>query len=125
MSSEFYGTPRDWLRSQGFPVGDRGRLSEAMKKAVESANLIFVEPIEVEAPEVDNSWRLNENFNDPIIRESRTLYGFSKEGYKIGFSMCFDCTSHMSRCKCKLGVMAPSTVVSTKEPDVRLTKPRK
>jgi hypothetical protein len=118
--TEFQGSPRDWLRSKGYNVGERGRLS------VDSSGLTFVESSEdavVFVPEAPNlDWRKNPHFDDPMIRESRTLFGFSREGYKIGFSMCFACTSHMSRCKCKGGVMAPPTIVSTKEKDVRLSK---
>lgn len=121
--AEFAGSPRDWLRSQGYPVGERGRLSAAMKKAVESSGLKFIEPIVVDAGDFgkpDTSWRDNPHFNQSVQRPSKTLYGFDSDGHKIAFSMCWQCNSHMSLCACKGGVLAPTYISYTKEKDVRL-----
>lgn len=120
--TEYLGTPRDWLREQGFPVGERGRLSAAMKKAVESSGLTFVEAPEIDAGDFgrpDASWR-TEYFNQSVQRPSKTLYGFDSDGHKIAFSMCWQCNSHMSLCACKGGVLAPTYISYTKEKDVRL-----
>lgn len=123
MSTEYAGSPRQWLRSQGFPVGERGRLSAAMQKAIKESGLTFVDEIQVDAGDFgvpDTSWRDNPYFNQSIQRPSRTLYGYDEDGHKIAFTMCWQCNSHMSLCECKGGILAPTYIKSTKEKDVRL-----
>jgi hypothetical protein len=56
---------------------------------------------------------------DPL-RESRTLYGLNKEGYKVAFVMCSDCNEHMSYCNCVGGVKAPSQIVRPLDSLVRI-----
>ena len=116
------------MREQGFPVGERGRLSAAMKKAVETSGLTFVEAIVVDAGEPaapDLSWRDNPYFKQSLQRPSKTLYGFDGDGHKIAFTMCWSCNSHMSLCECKGGILAPPYVFATKEKEVRLHPNRK
>lgn len=110
---------REWLRSQGFQVGERGRLTPAMISALSnyqgddnkptplSVELVIHEP---EYVKIDS----------PLTRPSRILYGITKAGDKVGFTMCRDCTKHMSICSCQDGVLAPIMVISSKEKDVRV-----
>ena len=111
---------REYLRSLGFNVGERGRLTDEMLTALKSADLNFdgnkstreiVEEVEVLDYPIIKSIKM---------REPRSLYGYTKEGFKVGFSMCFTCSQHMMYCECKRGITAPSAIVSTKEPDVIL-----
>ena len=106
-------TKREYLRSLGFQVGERGRLNAAMLKALEGYKEEKEEVVQVAKPE-------------PVLfhpksekqREPRTLYGFSREGAKVAFVLCFRCSQHMMYCTCKNGIQAPSSVITTKEPDV-------
>ena len=109
---------REYLRSLGFTVGSRGRFTPEMLTALKNAEMDFdgnteareiVEEVEVlEYPRIVSV----------KIREPRTLYGYTKEGHKVGFQLCFTCSQHMMYCECKQGVRAPSIVAYTKESDV-------
>ena len=106
---------REWLRSQGFQVGERGRLNPAMLKALEG--------FEEEQPQVVEKKEEIQFFIPPDVvqRPTRTLYGYSREGYKVAFVLCFHCSRHMMYCKCARGITAPSSVVRSKEPDVYIS----
>lgn len=109
---------REYLRSLGFTVGERGRFTPEMLTALKNAEIDFegntpkpqdvvgIEVLEYVGP------------TSTKMREPRSLYGFTSEGHKIGFSLCFSCSQHMMYCECKRGVTAPSIVAYTKEPDV-------
>lgn len=109
---------REYLRSLGFTVGERGRFTPEMLTALKSSEINFdgnktvreiVEEVEVlDYPKIVSV----------KMRESRTLYGYTKEGHKVGFQLCFACSQHMMYCECKAGIKAPSVVAYTKEPDV-------
>ena len=107
---------RDWLRSQGFNVGNRGRLTPAMISALKdyTGEKSVAVALEVEmVPEYVNY------MEDLLpIREARTLYGRDKEGNLISFTSCSNCLKHMSFCSCQMGVFAPIMVVATKEKEV-------
>ena len=109
---------REYLRSLGFTVGERGRFTPEMLTALKTAEIDFdgnkvsrecVEEVDVLDYPVIKSVKM---------RESRTLYGYTKEGHKVGFQLCFSCSQHMMYCECPRGVKAPSIVAYTKEPDV-------
>lgn len=108
---------REYLRSLGFKVGERGRFTPEMLTALKNAEIKFdgnktvVESVEVDVldyPQIKST----------KMRESRTLYGYTVEGHKVGFQLCFSCSQHMMYCECKRGIKAPSVVAYTKEPDV-------
>ena len=117
---------REYLKSLGYNVGDRGRFSAEMKTAIKQAEddgitfdnkagkredgLPMVEPAQI-IPDVPPQ---------VAVREARTLIGISPEGYKIAFITCSDCSYHMIYCKCEGGVKGPSSVVSSKDPLVRI-----
>jgi hypothetical protein len=71
-------------------------------------------------PEVEPSVIIPDIPPQEQIRQPKTLIGKSPEGYKIAFVMCFECHYHMMYCKCEGGVKAPSSVVSSKDPLVRV-----
>ena len=110
---------REYLRSQGFKVGDRGRLTPAMIQALEG----FTEIPQQQVLEV-LSYPANKTYvQNQMIRESKTLYGITKEGKKVGFTTCSDCDEHMSICSCQDGILAPIIVVLSKEKGVRVGTP--
>lgn len=109
---------REYLRSLGFTVGERGRFTPEMLTALKNSELDFdgnkvareiVEEVDVlDYPKLVST----------KMRESRTLYGYTKEGHRVAFQLCFSCSQHMMYCECKRGIKAPSAVAYTKEPDV-------
>jgi hypothetical protein len=109
---------REYLRSQGFKVGERGRFTPEMLTALKD----FKEP--TEAPprvldvEVYNAPIKFKLPDEPRMREPRTLYGYTREGYKVGFILCQSCTKHMMFCSCHKGVTAPTIVVRSDEKEV-------
>ena len=110
-------TKREYLRSLGFNVGERGRFTEAMKHAIDSYSGKFDEPSSSATPRTSiNFSKLGEN----AVRQGRTLKGYTLEGYEVSFVTCRSCSMHMIYCTCPGGILAPSIVVSSKETDVRL-----
>jgi hypothetical protein len=110
-------TKRDYLRSLGFNVGERGRFTDAMKHAIESYGGTFDEPASTPTPKPGINFQ---KLGEDAVRLGRTLKGRTVEGYEVGFVTCRSCAMHMIYCTCKEGILAPSIVVSSKEPDVRL-----
>lgn len=109
---------REYLRSLGFKVGERGRFTPEMLTALKTSDLKFdgnknVREIVEEVEVLDY-----QKIVSTKMREPRTLYGYTKEGHKVGFQLCFSCSQHMMYCECKRGIKAPSVVAYTKEPDV-------
>lgn len=110
-------TKREYLRSLGFNVGERGRFTEAMKHAIESYNGKFDEPSSSATPKT----RINfQELAQDAVRPGRTLKGYTRDGYEVGFVTCRSCAQHMIYCICSGGILAPSIVVSSNEPDVRV-----
>ena len=107
---------REYLRSLGFEVGERGRFSAEMLEALrhfgaeESQNTLNT---------VIEQYSLDRNIIRTPRRESQELYGYDKEGHKIGFITCFECGEHMMWCECD-HVTAPTSVAVCKNPLVRL-----
>lgn len=110
-------TKREYLRSLGFNVGERGRFTEAMKNAIESYSGTFDEVSSKPAQKPGiNFQKLGEN----AVRQGRTLKGYTLEGHEVGFVTCRSCAMHMIYCTCPGGILAPSIVVTSKEQDVRV-----
>ena len=108
---------RDYLRSLGFTVGERGRFSADMLAALAARDS--------DDAEFDLREEVEVNGLDPIIattptRPARTLYGFTAEGSKVAFVMCRQCADHMMWCECPGGVLAPSIVVKCDDALVRI-----
>jgi len=110
-------TKREYLRSLGFNVGERGRFTEAMKNAIAEYSGTFDESSSKPAPKPGiNFHKLGEN----AVRLGRTLKGHTVEGYEVSFVTCRECSMHMIYCVCDGGILAPSIVVTSKESDVRV-----
>ena len=108
---------RDYLRSLGFTVGQRGRFTPEMLTALANANMEFDNTPQVkgEVISVEETPLAYPEIKSERVREPRSLYGFTREGHKVGFVLCFSCSQHMMYCKCAKGVTAPSIVAYTKE----------
>lgn len=115
---------RDYLRTQGFNVGARGKFNDAMLSALKSAEkhgIVFDEkPIPKPREVFKREAIIPDIPKQEPLREARTLYGFTKAGDKVGFISCSDCHSHMIYCKCNGGVLAPSIVSRSNERLVRI-----
>lgn len=100
---------REYLRSLGFRVGERGRFTDAMKTELAKADIVFD----------DDKTRKRESHPKPAsqerVREARQLVGFTKEGYKVAFITCAYCHQHMVFCQCEK-VVAPKVVASSQDP---------
>lgn len=117
---------REYLRSLGFEVGERGRFSAEMKTALKN----FAEEggkLEQRSskrddglPEVEPQVIVPDIPPQVAVRKPKKLKGRSKEGYIIEFVTCFDCHYHMMYCSCTGGIKAPSSIVSSKDPLVRV-----
>lgn len=98
-------TDREYLRSLGFTVGERGRFSKEMLEALANRDKADREEM------LDGMY---ESIGLPIpptpVRDAQELYGLTKNGAKVGFVMCSQCAMHMSWCECPQGVLAPDNV---------------
>jgi len=123
-------TKREYLRSQGFEVGERGRMSQAMKNVLSEAEkngTKFDDVVTVRDKE-DDVWAFMPEVIKPSlppqvkVREPRDLYGTTVAGDKVAFILCGQCSYHMIYCTCEGGVQAPSIVVSSTDPLVRIRR---
>lgn len=116
---------RDYLRSQGFNVGERGRFNDAMKSSIAKAQEEGIVFNDIPTPKVEKLYKAEEikphTFKpQEKLRASRELIGFTHDGIKIAFITCRQCRSHMIYCSCTGGVQAPSLVVRSNDPLVRI-----
>lgn len=118
---------REYLRSLGFEVGERGRFSAEMQTALKDYEnnggklesrsskrddgLPAIEPGGVKPHIIPPTVKM---------RDPKVLRGKSPEGYTVEFINCFECHQHMMYCQCAGGVKAPSSIVSSKDPLVRV-----
>ena len=91
---------RAWALENGYEVPARGRISEDIIAAYNGNPLTpsdewLAKPVPVQTK----------------VRNLTTMYGETQEGYKVGFSLCRRCTSHIMYCTCKAGPLPPSIVV--------------
>lgn len=93
---------REYLRSLGFTVGERGRFSSEMLE---------------ELAKRDKQPTPQEIFNPKTpLREARQLVGYDNEGHKIVFTLCAKCLEHMVWCECARGVHAPRYIHHSQDP---------
>lgn len=105
---------RAYLRSLGFEVGERGRFSAEMQTALAQADIAF------EAPEKKQESYAQERIipalpPQKVQRTARQLFGYTSEGFQVGFITCRRCSQHMMYCNCSGGVLAPSIVVACED----------
>ena len=98
---------REYLRSQGFTVGERGRYSKEMKEALANRNI---------RQTVDEMNQVRESVGlTPHVqqRDAQELYGLTKGGSRVAFITCSRCAHHMIWCECDK-VLAPDNVLVLK-----------
>lgn len=112
---------RDFLRSQGFTVGERGRFNDAMVNAIKQAELSGTLFDEKAIPKKKRTYSFEEIIPDvpqqEKLRVSRQLTGVTKFGHKVNFITCSKCQTHMVYCPCDK-IYAPSNVVKSDDPAV-------
>jgi len=104
---------RDFLRSLGFVVGERGRFSKEMVAALASRN--SKTETSTKFDKIDEAG-LPEKLKRTPVREAEQLYGYDKYGHKIAFVLCNSCNQHMIWCTCKAGILAPSHIIRSENP---------
>jgi len=113
-------TKREYLRSLGFEVGERGRFTEAMNKALEEYDGTFTEPTANRTAKSD-VWYPS---SPTPVRPAYALVGYTEFGSEVRFDGCRRCAAHMKYCICPEGILAPSIVVRSDDPLVCLSVPR-
>ena len=109
-------TKREYLRSLGFQVGERGRFNDAMKKALAEYTCKFDEPPSASANYAGPEGKPWYPSSDTPVRPSYAFVGKTAEGYVIRWDGCARCKSHMVYCICPEGVYAPKYIVSCEDP---------
>jgi len=116
-------TKREYLRSLGFRVGERGRFTDEQKTALATFDGIFtddIKPLKLDKLKTDIPAKPTASLPKQYRqREARQLSGYTKEGYKVGFVMCAACNQHMIWCGCEK-VLAPSIVVRSEDSLVKV-----
>jgi hypothetical protein len=111
-------TKREYLRSLGFTVGERGRFNTAMQNALSKYDGVFED--DQQKTKLENiSVKRSTLKPQTVQREARSLYGYTREGYKVGFINCASCKQHMIWCECDK-VTAPSIVVRSDDKLVKI-----
>ena len=119
---------REYLRSKGFQIGERGRMSQAMKNVLleaEENGTVFDDVVSVRDKR-DDVWAFMPEEIKPHIpvqealRDARELVGYTREGNRVSFVLCGQCSYHMIYCSCEGGVVAPDVIATSKDPLVRI-----
>ena len=115
---------REYLRSLGFEVGERGRFSAEMQTALANADMTFDAPKTSKRddglPVYEAQVIVPDIPPQAAVRKARQLFGYTTEGFKVGFVTCRRCSYHMMYCDCKEGILAPSIVAVCEDPLVNV-----
>jgi len=106
-------TKRDYLRSIGFIVGERGRFTDAMNAALSSYTGTFSEPSKDKEVKEANTWYPS---SPTPVRPKYALVGYTEYDTEVRFDGCTRCKAHMIYCICVEGIKAPSIVVRSDDP---------
>ena len=115
-------TKREYLRSLGFTVGERGRFNDIMKIELAKYDGVFdddIKPLKLNKLKQVKPTLATVKPGQKRVREKRILYGFTKEGYRVGFDGCNSCHQLMVYCQCPNGITPPKIVVRSDEPIVK------
>jgi len=112
-------TDREFLRSLGFEVGDRGRFSKEMKAAL--AKRDGVDPDAAEpgyGPQdrlADGRWAIERSNAGPVVvkpsvvmRNAKAFVATLTNGQKIACGNCSTCKEHVMYCECEDGPQPPN-----------------
>lgn len=111
---------REYLRSLGFEVGERGRFSAEMQTALANSGIAFEKPEKKSEPAVTLEKIIPHRPPQKPVRKAKQLYGYTEEGYKVGFITCRRCAEHMMYCECPQGILAPSIVKACDDQSVMI-----
>jgi hypothetical protein len=118
-------TKREYLISKDLARPGRGRFSREAVAELESARksgVVFSDEGPVLAdPEASvplpTGWSPPKPLKDyPVLRNIKSMVGYTEEGYKVESGYCFKCSLHVSRCPCSQGITA-SKIVATWDPE--------
>ena len=116
-------TRREYLRSLGFQVGERGRFNSVMQIELAKYDGVFdddIKPLKLNKLNQTKPTIAIVKPNQKRVRKSRMLTGYTKEGYKVGFDGCLECHQHMVYCQCPNGILAPRLVTASPDTIVRV-----
>jgi hypothetical protein len=129
-------TPREYLVSLGLAKEGRGKFSAAAHAALEAATasgIVFAEKPKPEPkpravrvpkpakptivvtvvkgpkPAAEGQTARPVPAALPKLREQRTFYALSPEGYRVGYDRCRKCMNPVSVCPCVSGPVAPNS----------------
>lgn len=92
---------RSWAKESGYDLAKRGRIPSYIIDAYLS-NPVPEEPTD--------KWLADPPKKQVRVRQVRSMYGLTVEGYRVGFSTCRRCLAHISMCACSDGPKPPSVV---------------
>ena len=98
-------TDRDYLRSLGFTVGERGRFSKDMVEALSNRDKNDTDD---EMNGIRESLKLPPQIQQ---RDAQELWGLTRAGSKLAFITCASCSNHMIWCECDK-ILAPDNVAT-------------
>lgn len=105
---------RDYLVSKGLAKPGRGRFSREAVAALERARqqgVVFEGEVRVDSGEPESALPPAAVVrDDPIVRDIKTVTGYTQEGAKVQSGICFRCSKFVGRCACKLGITASPIV---------------
>ena len=113
-------TKREYLRSLGFQVGERGRFNSAMKIELAKYDGVFDEDIiPLKLDKLKTYTRKKDNPKNQYLplppkskmtRAPQMFTGYTKDGIPVGFDGCSKCHHKAEWCYCPTGITAPSIV---------------
>lgn len=113
---------REYLRSLGYKVGDRGRMSAHMKQLITDRHGGDEPPVANENDNqyksmdkmADGRWAIERSNNLPnlvkqsvVMRSSNSYQATLIDGLKIGVEFCSNCKDHVMHCQCEDGPHPP------------------
>lgn len=110
---------REYLRSLGFSVGDRGRLSSEMKAALASRDGVTDSEDEPQYKSTDRlpdgRWAIERSNGLPslvkesvVMRDAKTYVAVLVDGLRIATQYCGTCKEHVMYCECEDGPQPPN-----------------
>ena len=115
---------REYLVSKGLAKPGRGRFSREALAALRQAELDGIEfdDGQPRVPEAHAEAAEQPTVYEPVVTAKvrdigeSNLFGYTKEGWKVGFVTCRRCHMHANYCNCSQGLLPPS-IVETIDPD--------
>lgn len=116
---------RVWALENGIAVNERGKLSDALKRAFEAndPSLAFETASEKREPKITADKQTAKTVTLPEkVRKETVAYVVESNGTVIAIANCSRCLYSIARCSCKDGIRAPK-YLQTEGHYVSLVKP--